>query len=193
MPGKFNTNKIPAGGKAAAGKATPKRPPARKSRYAGVKANVPRDPMLDVGEYRLRVLMNEETRADYAGAKTWYRANLQVVACIGDDATPEGSEVVAVFGVETVAGLGEAKSYVMAAAGFEDEGEYDEFDPEGEHIDATVGEVNEYSADGPPLVGRLVDVEVKKGNPCKDKDGNLNGDYYRKYYWAVVPEEDQEG
>jgi len=53
---------------------------------------------------------------------------------------------------------------------------------------ATMGEANS----APSVVGRLVDVIVTAGNPRLDKDTRQpTGEYFNRYRWGVVSEEDQ--
>lgn len=175
-----------------AAKAPPKK---AASRYAGVSASAPRDPMPHVGEYRFRVVACDEGHNPGKGRDS-FKAKLEIVEL--DKRAAEnhavGDVVVMlqfVSGNGAQAGLGRVKSFIMAAGGFETEEEYDAFDPDGLFIEACTGAANEYSERGETVVGRLVDCKVTRGNDCKDKDGVPTGDYYRDFAWAIVPEEEQ--
>lgn len=161
------------------------RPPAKKkSRYAGIKAAQPRDGMPHVGEYIFRVGLIEEGHNPGKGSdshkKTLTIADLDDT---GREHHTEGDNVMVVDiinGKGGPSGLGRVKAFTMAAAGYEDEDEFDAFDPDGEFIDASC-------AEGGPLTDRLVACKVTRGNTTAD--GN---DYYRVYAWSVVPEENQD-
>ncbi len=160
----------------------------KKSRYAGIAAAQPRDPIPHCGTYRFRVGACSEHSNPGTGSETFH-AQLEIV-----DLDDEGSKshkasdsVTILFmlsGPGAPSGLARVKAFVMAAAGFEDEGEYDEFDPSGEYIDACTGAANDYSDKG-TITGRVVDCLVTRGNSTKD-----GTDYYRNFAWAVVPDDD---
>ena len=176
-PGKFNR---PAAG------ATPAK---KKSRYAGIQAAQPRDPMPHVGVYRFRVLACEEGHNPGKGHDS-FKIKLEIVDLEPTNTHHKvGQSVSAIFlvsGPGGQAGLARTKAFVMAAAGFENEAEYDAFDPDGEFIDACAGAQNEYAARGDTILGRLVDCEVIRGN---DIPGGT--DYYRDFAWGVVPDAEQ--
>ncbi len=182
-PGKF-------GAKPGAAKAPP--PPAKKkSRYAGIPSAAPRDPMPHVGEYRLRVIGNTAGHNEGTGTDS-YKSSLEIVGLDEKAAEnhAEGDQVIVVqltSGKAAKAGLPRVKAYVMAAAGYETDEEYDAFDPEGEFIDSTEGQANQYSAADLTIVGRLVDCKVTRGKNTPDGD-----DYYREFHWSVVPEDEQD-
>jgi hypothetical protein len=159
------------------------RPPAKKkSRYAGIKAAQPRDPMPHVGEYIFRVLEVAEGHNPGKGTDS-HKKTLEIVELDGTDQHAVGDSVVVIDlinGKGGPAGLGRVKAFTMAAAGFEDEEAYDAFDPDGEYIDSTCTE-------GGPLTGRLVACKVTRGNTVPDST-----DYYRVYAWAPVGEEHQD-
>jgi hypothetical protein len=158
----------------------------KKSRYAGIQAAAPRDPIPQPGAYRLRVLECEETSNPRTG--DWFRTTFEVVDTEVAE-HPIGSRVAMinqVSGSGAASGLARVKSFVMSAAGFEDESEYDTFDPEGGFIDSLVGAANEYSKEGHTIINRLVDCLVSRGNATKD-----GSDFYRNFTFAVVPDEEQ--
>jgi hypothetical protein len=173
-----NFSKLPAKGAAGA------RPvPARKSRYAGLKAMAPRDPMPREGEYRFEVVSCEEGYNKGTGNES-FKAHLLVKECEGEEANNGGDRVVfiqLITGKSGEFGLGRVKSFVMAAAGYADEAEYDSYDPDGEFIDACVGKMNAYSARGDTIVGRSVLCRVSRGKATPD-----GADYYREFEWAAV-------
>ena len=162
----------------------------RRSKYGGVKANEPRDPMPHIGLYRFRVLACEEGHNPGKGADS-FKTHLEIVD-LDEVAAKNHEKGDTVFMPQRVGGNGSAsglarvKSFVMGAAGYDDEDEYDAFDPSGEFIDAQVGNRNDYSEAGLTIIGRLVDCEVTRGNATAD-----GADYYREYAWAPVEDEGQ--
>lgn len=156
---------------------------ARKSRYAGI-VERNRDPMPDVGKYRLRIVSLEEAQ-NPGTMKESVKVKVVAVELVGNEYQDRGGEMLCLF-MRTTAGLAELKKCVRHAAGFEDVDQYDAFDPDGFFIDACVGQANEYSNAGLTVVGRIVDTEVRKG-----KDTGT-GDWYRDYVWAVVGEDEQD-
>lgn len=162
----------------------------KKSRYAGIQAAQPKDPMPHVGVYRFRVLECTEGHNPGKGTDS-FKATLEIVD-LEESNTHHSAGQRVVFiqllsGKGGPAGLARSKSFVMAAAGFEDEAEFDAFDPNGEFIDACVGASNAYSERGDTIIGRLVDGEVLRGNTTPD-----GLDYYREFAWGVVPEDQQD-
>lgn len=171
---------------AAAAPAAPARKAGRKSRYADVKASAPRDPMLNVGKYRLRVVSCEEGSNPGTGAES-FKSHVEIVEIFDGGEGHSVGDVCflcqSISGKGAQAGLGRVKAYAMAAAGFE-EAEFDEMDPDGKFIDACVGDDNEFSDQ--TITGRLVDVQVMRG---RDRD---DGDWYREYAWGIVPDDEQD-
>jgi len=187
----------------------PARAPGR-SAYAGVSGADQRDPMAELGTYRMRVIAcaeghNPGTRRDS------YKVTLRVEDAAEGSLTPVGTvcTTVALF---TSAGLSELKRFAFHAAGFgptleqrqseptvakrlaaEGEAKYNEleesnFGYQGAILEASAGHAN----GAPSLVGRLVDVCVTRGKDVINKQtGAPTGDYYRNYTWGVVPEEEQ--
>jgi hypothetical protein len=176
----------PAGAKRPA---ATKAPPKRASRYAGISAAVPRDPMPTVGVYRFRFLGLTEGVNPGTGTES-SKATFEVVGADGDGASEVGSTVVAInllTGKGGPSGLARVKAMVMAIAGYDDEDAYNEMDPDGSFIDACHGYENARAEDAAAMIGRLVDCEVTRGNPTPD--GN---DYYRQFAWGAVADEEQD-
>lgn len=154
-----------------------------------MKASAPRDPIPEVGAYRFRILAIEEGYNQGNGCSS-AKTTLEIVA---QDGSPhEVGDTV--FIPERISGNGSAagqsrfKAMVVAADGNESEDAYDEkYGDDGRHLDACLGESNEYSKDGQPLIGRLVDCEVRRGKTMQDST-----DYFREYAWEVVPEDEQD-
>jgi len=162
--------------------------PARKSRYAGVKASVPRTGMPAPGVYRFRVLSCEEGHNPGKGTDS-FKADLEIVGIAeGGDGHAIGDVVTFVqllSGRAGPAGLGRTKALVLAAAGYDDEAAFDDFAGEGEFIDAVVGHRNRYSEAGLTIVGRTVDCEVTRGRDIVNPTTQApTGDYYREFAWA---------
>ncbi len=171
-----------------------KAPRKRKSMWAGVKSSSPKSSMPSTGDYRFRVIGCEPGHNPKTGNDS-FKVDLEVVASDGPKASDPGTEVIAVFVVTGKGGsFGQerAKSFVMAAAGFEDDESYDEFDPGGEFIDSVLGDSNDYSDLG-GLVDRIVDCRVTLGSPVIDSvTGQPTGDHYREYTWEPLTAEEQE-
>jgi hypothetical protein len=111
----------------------------------------------------------------------------------------ETGEAAITLHMNTTAGIGEYQRQVMATAGYESAADYSEFDAEGDFFETVIGEANAFAEAGLTLDRRLVDVVVSRGKPCVDKAGQpkidpLTGeqDYYRRYAWTVVSDDEQD-
>ncbi len=160
----------------------------RRSKYSGIKASEPKDNMPTCGDYRFRVSNVVEGYNEEEDRES-FKITLEVVDSDGSDANKPGDSVFVVFitsGKGGRFGLERVKSFVMAAAGYDDDDEdaYDEFDPEGDFIDSCTGTANDFSDMG-GVTGRLVECRVTRGNATPD------GDYYREYKWAPVDDDEQ--
>lgn len=172
----------------------PAAPPQRKSKYAGTQASTPRPPLLGSGDaieanYRVRVLGAEEGENPGTGNQS-YKLQIEIVAS-ENEAHPEGSASTVVFmigGRGAAAGKSRVKSCVMGVLGYalEQEDEYDQFDPDGECIDATTGVKNAYS--DVPFIGRIVDVYVRRGKETSPG----SGEHYHEYTWSPVVDAEQD-
>src|SRR5690349_16342533 len=166
------------------GKPAPVKPGAKsqkKSKWAGLKAQAPRDPFPNVGEYLFEVLLVEEGYNPGKSTES-VKITLRVIASEGPDASPEDINVFVterVSGNGAQQGLSRFKSFIMAAAGFADEDEYDAFDPEGEFIEACLGRDNAFAGSERIVTGRQVACRVTQGRPTAD-----GTDFYRVYAWA---------
>lgn len=168
------------------------RPPAkRKSKYSGIEAATPRDPMPHVGDYCFRVVDCVEGMNPGTGSES-FKISVEVVAVNDDNEFHKvGDSCVVVFltsGKGGPSGLSRVKSFTMAAAGYESEDDYDAFDPDGLFIETIVGSsTTEYAQAGMGIAGRLVYCTVTRGKTIPEST-----DYYREYAWFVVPESDQD-
>lgn len=161
----------------------PQRQSQRKSRYAGIQAAGSRDPYPNPGEYVLLVESMTESHNPGKGTES-VKITLEVVESEGDGAQDKGDRVFVserVVGPGSAPGLSRLKSFVMAAAGFDDEEEYDAFDPNGEFIEACLGASNAFSGDDRLAVGRMVACRVSRGRDLQD-----GSDYYRNYDWSPI-------
>ena len=162
----------------------------RQSRLKGVKASGDRTPQLGPGEYILEITGTEVSR----DRSEYYKAHATVVEVIDDQRDSgdpgEGDECLAMLqciaGNSAKPGYARIKSFAMALAGFEDEAEFDEADPDGlfgEFVlnDGSDGK-DEDGDDYEPIEGRRVRVRVRKGKRTKDDD-----DYYRENQWSPAP------
>jgi hypothetical protein len=187
--GKFgNKAATPAAG---AKRPAPK-PVQRVSKYGAAKDVEDRDPMPVVGTYRFRVLGCEDNPSPKNPSNMWFRTQLEIIALEGPQAeqTHQVGDVVVMIqqtaGNGAPQGIPRVVAFVRHAAGYEDFDEYKAYDPDGYFIDAQSGIVNDYSERGEFIVGRLVDAQVTRGRDRED------GDYYREYKWAVVPDDEQD-
>lgn len=161
----------------------PQRQAQRKSRYAGIQAAGARDPYPNCGEYVLRVESMVESFNPGKGTDS-VKVTFEVVESTGKEAQAPGDRVFVserVSGPGSPAGLSRLKSLVMAAAGFDDEAEFDDFDEDGEFIEACLGASNKYSKDDRLAPGRLVAVRVSRGRDLPD-----GSDFYRNYDWSPI-------
>jgi hypothetical protein len=130
------------------------------------------------------------------GGKSSVKADLEIVLTDGECANAIGDKVVTIemMGNTGLPGERRTKAFILAAAGYEGDADFDAFNPDGEFIDAVLGEANDFSAAFPAtIVGRLVYVNVMRGNDVVDKTSKQpTGDFYREYEWGVVPEETQD-
>ena len=183
-------------------KAAPSTPVKKKSKYSGVKSQQPRTPMPRKGEYLLRLHEVATGHNPKKGTES-HKLTLEVVEILDEGNTQHavGDFVQPVFitaGPGHLSGLPRVKAATMAIAGYDDEQEYDAFDPDGFFIDATAHESNDFSTLAYPpteeeaaiagIIGRVVYCKVTKGNDIPDS----GGDYYREYEWGVVPDEAEE-
>lgn len=170
-----------------------KKPAKRESRWAGVE---PRDASehpdaLEVGFYRCRCISNEERYSEKSSADYWH-AGVEVV--FADDKNNCGTEVgtecnmiFATSGKGGRFGMQDIKAYVVALAGYGDFEAYAKYDSDGEMIDALIGHDNSFSEAAESMIGRLIDIEVKRG---RDDD---KGSFFRNYVFYAVEDSDQDG
>jgi len=186
---------VPASAPATAPAAPPQR-----SRYGGIQCGEARDPMLDLGTYRVRIVSCTEGSNPKTGRAS-VKLGVCVVAASPDAGTPVDA-VCTVVHLATPIGLGELKTMLVHAAGCgptlaqraagdiraiakEGEARYDAVDAStypGSIIEATAGTAN----GAPSMIGRLVDVVVTRGRDTKSE-----GDWYRNFRWGAVPEAEQ--
>jgi hypothetical protein len=98
----------------------------------------------------------------------------------GQTTHANGDQVLALYFQHTQAGKNGTKMFAAAIAGISEESEYDAFDPDGEFIDALIGDSNPRTEEASAMVGRLVDCRVSRGKDTGE------GDYYREYEWSPV-------
>ena len=166
------------------------------SRYAGIALSKPRTPLLRPGHYVLGLT----DLADGISKKTKDKLDTFtfVVVHVFDDA-PAGHKVddevvyLRKFGGKSNEYAIEDVSRICAAlAGYggDDIEEWSAFNPDGYFVDACEGESNEYSKDGNPVVGRMVEVYGERGAEIL-KDGKPTGEYYTNCTWTPIINEDQ--
>lgn len=201
--GKFQPQARPAGGfvppisGAPAAAPAPAPAPAAAfgaSPWKGVQSAKPRSPMLGTGDYVVRVIKNE-LGINPNSREQSFKGEVQVMWAEEGSLSRVG-ECCAVInklhGRSAELGYQRSKAYIVAAAGFETDAEYDAFDPNGDFAQAVTGTSNAYSQAGYGIVGRLVRVRVSRGNDVLDDKKQPTGDYYREYSWSPYPEEHQD-
>lgn len=172
--------------------AAPTKPQAKpKSKYGGIACRPPRDPMPEVGIYRFKVTECVEG-FNPGSRKSSFKAKCEVVQVLqaADNSNQVGDTVSIIFQADTGPGRSDIKAFCMGFAGFLEESEYDAYDPEGFFIEACTGTANEYTEEFEgvqPIIGRMCDVEVKRGGTTPDGQ-----DWYRRYGFYTIDEEDQE-
>jgi hypothetical protein len=164
-----------------------------KTKYAGIECRPPKDPMPEVGTYRFELV--QCTEGFNPGKRTGsYKMTCRVVDTLegGPDSNKPGDQVFLTFSTSTGPGLQDAKSAVVGFSGFELPEDYDAYDPGGVFMSEAAGCLDfgdKYTAANggeQPLIGRLCDVRVRRGNTTAD-----GTDWYRKYDWYALAEEDQ--
>lgn len=162
---------------------------AKKSIYAGIQANVPREPIPDKGTYTLKVLDTVEGNNPGKGTVS-FKTRFEIVEIHDGGANMKvGAVVVVPFVTEgskaAPQNRSRVKAQVMACAGFDDETEYDAFDPDGLFIEACKGDSNPRSEEVATTYNdRLVLCQVERGKATPD-----GADYYREYAWATIDEQ----
>ena len=173
-----------AGGGAA--KPAAKKPPAKPKGFGELKP--PRNPMPEVGPSRFRFLGAEEGFNEGTNA-TSYKVK---IAALDYDGSPHsaGEEFTLVF-MDTAPGRKDFQLCIAGFAGYEDVDEYNGFDPNGELPGAAIGWENDMTPRAEELIGRVADVRVTRGGDVIDKKTNQpTGDWYRRYQWFQVPDDD---
>ena len=188
--------------------AAPNAPAPMRSKYGGIQCADTRDPMLDVGAYRVRVVSCAEGY-NPGKRRDSYKVTLFVVDAAEGSKTPKGTTAT-MIAFMSAAGLAELKRFAMHAAGFgatleqrmngadikaillDAERQYDALDEsygyQGAILEASAGK----PSNAPSLQGRLVDVIVTQGKPVMNpQTSQPTGDFYRVYAWGVVPESEQ--
>lgn len=173
-----------------------KRTTKKQSRWAGVRCSTNYTQPPTVGTYLLKRLgsKTEDTKT----RDQYWRTTCEVVEILkkGPDpeadgkSTPAGTEVEMshpLTGNASWRGMSDVKSEVMSMAGFEDESEYNEFDPDGELIDAMDGEDNARSAEAEEMENAEFVVVVTRGPDDK------KGGYHRNYAYSCAPSDEGEG
>lgn len=181
---KFNKDKAPAAeakGKPAAGKAKPKK---KASRFGG-EDPADRPPLLEEGDSRVRLVSIEEGHNPGTGNDS-FKIKFQPLDFEDSPHSSSDSEHSAVY-MDTGRGKKEFKEAIRAFAGYDDADEYEAFDPEFEFFEAVLGADNDFTAEAEQLIGRVADVRVTKGGTTKD-----GLDWYRRYEWAVVADDDSD-
>jgi len=158
----------------------------RMAQYHGAVSEA-REPMLPAGgPYRIRFTAVEEPPPP-PGKDPWAIFRFTVEGS-NDPDVPEGGAYAALFPISSraMAASGpKINALCVAAAGFEDQAAFFEWDAQSEYYCASLGEQNALAAEGYTLVGRVADVKVHHGKET------ATGDYYREYTWYPVPEEEQ--
>jgi hypothetical protein len=173
----------PAAGARPAKAAAPKA-----SRWAGLDVGDSREPMLEVGVYRLRVVSCEKNVHPVKHTES-FKATVEVADAAEGAGTQVGDTCAIVSMLFTVPGQKDMGRFIIAAAGYDAEGFAAEHS-DGRFIDAVLGDL---PGEENPILGRLVDVEVRRAKDVVDKTSGVpTGDWYRSYNFQPVPEEEQD-
>jgi hypothetical protein len=184
---------LPSTNKFASKKAPPKPAATKAGRFGTFTRREEGPPMLAVKEdgtpavYRVRFESAEECLAQKPGGQNSIKSYVEVVS--GDGTTPEGTRAL-VLHMQSQYGRADFEEQCVATAGYDPRDEVDEyvaFDPDGHFFAACVGDANDYKDLAALMVGRVVDVEVTRGKTTTD-----GADYYRKYRWAPVSDDDDD-
>jgi len=148
---------------------------------------LPREPMMDEGDYLLERVSCEITQNPGKGnvtSKTIYK----ILDMCDSPKTVKVEDHVAVLfmlsGKGAAAGASRAKAMVVHVAGYDNDTEYDAFDPDGYYIDDFHGELPGDVGLEPLLWdGRKVAVNVRRGKSRED------GGWYREYTWFVADDQ----
>lgn len=182
-------------GPAAFGAAAPPAMAPGVSPWRGVQSAKPRDPLMCIGDYVVRVTSNELGFNPNSREQS-FKGHVEIMWAAENSQSRVGEHCVILFklhGRSAEMNYQRSKAYIMAAAGFTSDAEYDTFDPNGDFGMAVVGTANAYSQAGYGINGRLVRVRVSRGNDVLDKNTKQpTGDYYREYSWEPIPEEQQD-
>lgn len=199
--GKFQPQARPAGGFVPPNSGAPAAAPAPApvaafgaSPWKGVQSAKPRSPMLGTGDYVVRVIKNE-LGVNPNSREQSFKGEVEVMWAEEGSLSRVGEHCAVInklHGRSAELGYQRSKAYIVAAAGFETDAEYDAFDPNGDFAQAVTGTANAYSQAGLGIVGRLVRVRVSRGNDVLDDKKQPTGDYYREYSWSPYPEENQD-
>lgn len=157
------------------------------SRWAGVTSQADRTPIIAAGKYT----------AKHKGGKIknesgeWAVITFEVVESDGADATAPGEEAIMLQGLgdRYNIGAGKVKAYVMALIGCPSDDAYDEFDEDGEFLDAMLGEENDRSEEAKSYLDTEIEFTVRRGKEIV-KDGKPTGDYYREFSWVTNEPQD---
>jgi hypothetical protein len=170
--------------------------------WSGVQSAKDRSPMLRVGHYVVRVLGTELGHNPSSDERS-FKAQIEVVFA-GEGSHSQVGERAAFIqklsGKSGQFGRERSKSFVVAAAGYFGDDDYNAFDPERQFLDALGGVANQYAQSFPKgVTGRLVEVVVTRGNTVIDTDTKqpeIGPDglpnYFREYSWSPTPEEQQD-
>ena len=195
MPiGNFNRNVRPA----TPAPATPApETPAKKggifSRYGGMDVAADRLPLPQPGLFRFEVVSCAADAAPKPPFDVTCKAQLRIVDCLDADAQSSGHKPGEVLqflrkftGSSAYYGIPAVQAFVRAALGYQTEQEQAADGDPDLMVDACLGDSNELSVRGNPIIGRVVDARIRFGQPCRDKEGKPTGDFYRDYEWHVV-------
>lgn len=160
----------------------------RKSKYEGVLAAADGPPQPWPGAYLVEIV--ECTDDNGQGSNdTSMKAHVKIHEIDADSTEAQakhnpGDTCFVIVGMTSGngmrPGLQRCKRFVMACAGYEEEGDYTEFDPRNVFLDLVSGVKGPGSEKYPEgVIGRLAVMIVNKG-PDKS-DGS--GDFYRNYQW----------
>ena len=171
----------------------------KKTRYGGIEPEEAKDPFPEKGKFRFRVVSFEEGIVREHDDVQNVRLTVEIVStkskelkeCVGENRFVP----FRVRGRGAKMGKGRMKAFIVAAAGYATNAEYDAIDPHGYMIEAFLGYRGKRHKEfkGHTLVGRLVDCVVMQGNEMIDQEtGQPTGEFFMNYAWSPVADDEQD-
>ena len=174
-------------GAAAKAASKPAAAPARKARYGGIKVKADQLPLLGPSVCLWECVSLEEGQI-IEGKNQYNRLRIECVETIDGPYKP-GAVVELLFcvsGKGRASGEGRMKDAIRAFAGYDNEADYDAWDPEGHGIDAALNLSAPEPYDQFTIVGSRAYCTATEGKEVI-KDGVRTGERYTNCQWDPGP------